>query len=186
MNVEDSKLMLDYASGDSAAFEQLYTRHKGALFQYILNSCDSEATAGELFQDIWLKVINSRCSYQPQSPFTAWLFSIARNRLIDHYRQQGRTPSLDSIDEKTTHNVVSLAAQSLSPEQIASLTERGNVLKETLSALPDVQREAILLRHVAGMTTFEIAKIVGVGTETVKSRIRYGVAKLRSMLEKRI
>jgi len=168
MYIEDTELMQAYASGDTAAFEVLYTRHKGALYQYLINSCESESTAGELFQDIWLKVINSR------------------NRLIDHYRQKGRKPGTDSIDEETTDNVVSLATQSLSPEQIASLSERHDVLQSTLYELPDEQREAVLLRHVAGMTTTEISDVMGVGKETVKSRLRYAVVKLRSLLEKRL
>ena len=186
MYIEDTELMQAYASGDTAAFEVLYTRHKGALYQYIINSCESESTAGELFQDIWLKVINSRNYYEPQSPFAAWLYKIARNRLIDHYRQKGRKPGTDSIDEETTDNVVSLATQSLSPEQIASLSERHDVLQSTLYELPDEQREAVLLRHVAGMTTTEISDVMGVGKETVKSRLRYAVVKLRSLLEKRL
>lgn len=186
MCLDDSQMMQAYAAGDTAAFESLYTKYKTKLYQYLLNSCESEATAGELFQDIWLKVIKSRASYQSHSPFNAWLFSIARNRLIDYYRQQGRALRADSINDESPENTISLASPTLNPEQIASLSERRDMLQNTLSALTEVQREAILLRHIAGMSTAEIAELVGVGTETVKSRLRYAAIKLRSLLEKKI
>ncbi len=180
---DDAQLMLAYVKGDAAAFEQLYARHKVALYQFVLNSCNEEARASELFQDVWLKVVKSRATYQAQSPFNAWLFRIARNCLIDHYRQQGRIPRMDSIDDDSKSNVVQLTSPMLSPEQIATLTQRHGTLNSALYTLPDVQREAVLLRHIAGMSIAEIAIIVETGTETVKSRLRYAIVRLRSLLE---
>lgn len=181
--MDDAQLMLAYASGDADAFEVLYGRHKRALLQYMTNSCGSEAIASEMFQDVWLKVINGRDTYQAHSPFNAWLFRIARHRLIDHYRSQGRVPPMENINDDTTKNVLQFSHSPLTPEQLASINQRENELYNALQQLPEVQREAVLLRHIAGMSIAEIASVVETGTETIKSRLRYAISKLRTMLE---
>lgn len=181
--MDDAQLMLAYARGDADAFEVLYGRHKRALLQYITNSCGSESFANELFQDVWLRVINGRDTYRAQSPFNAWLYRIARHRLIDHYRNQGRAPRMENIEDKNLKNVFQLSLSPLTPEQQASIKQRENELYGALQQLPDVQREAVLLRHIAGMSIAEIAVVVETGTETIKSRLRYAISKLRTMLE---
>ncbi len=177
--------MVAYAAGDAAAFEQLYSRHKQALYQFLFNSCGSEADARELYQDVWLQIVKKRGSYTADAPFNAWLFRIARHRVIDLYRAQNRnpvfTPAAD-LDHTST-NVSSLFAMPLLPDEIASLTERSDVLTNALQTLPDDQREAVLLRHIAGMSVSEVAKVVNTGTETVKSRLRYAIVKLRRRLQ---
>ncbi len=177
--------MLAYAAGDAAAFDQLYSRHRHALYQFAYNSCNSEATARELYQDVWLRVVKNRDRYQHGTPFNAWLYRIARHRVIDHYRAQSRKPAMaqaTDLDDTYT-NVSSLFAMPLMPDEIASLTQRSDILGSALQSLPDVQREAVLLRHIAGMSISEVASVVNVGVETVKSRLRYAVVKLRSTLQ---
>lgn len=85
--------------------------------------------------------------------------------------------------DDTYTNVSSLFAMPLMPDEIASLTQRSDILGSALQSLPDVQREAVLLRHIAGMSISEVASVVNVGVETVKSRLRYAVVKLRSTLQ---
>jgi RNA polymerase sigma factor (sigma-70 family) len=182
-SMDDAQLMQAYAGGNADAFEVLYGRHKRALLQYMINSCGSESIASEMFQDVWLRVVNGRDTYQPQSPFNAWLFRIARHRLIDHYRTQGRAPKMENIDDENQKNIFQLALSPLTPEQLASINQRENELYNALQQLPDVQREAILLRHIAGMSIAEIAMVVETGTETIKSRLRYAISKLRTLLE---
>ena len=175
--------MLAYGQGDAAAFEQLYARYKHQLYQYCLNSCDNEATANELFQEVWIRVIKARSQFKNDSPFNAWLFRIARNIIIDHYRSKGRKPVTESIDEPQSQSVATLKSSLLSPEQMAGIQERETLLYNALQQLPDVQREAVLLKHIAGMSTAEIATMVETGVETVKSRLRYATSKLRTLLE---
>jgi RNA polymerase sigma-70 factor (ECF subfamily) len=181
--MDDAQLMLAYASGDTGAFEVLYARHKSALLQYMVNSCGSESIASEMFQDVWLRVINGRDAYQPQSPFNAWLYRIARHRLIDHYRSQGRVPKMEDIEDDNNKNVLQLPFSPLNPEQLASINQRESELYAALQQLSEVQREAILLRHIVGMSIAEIATVVETGTETIKSRLRYAISKLRIKLE---
>jgi len=180
---DDGQLMLAYGQGDAAAFEQLYTRYKQPLYQFMINSCDGEATAKELFQEVWVRVIKSRVSFKNDSPFNAWLFRIARNIVIDNYRSKGRRPVTESIDDTESSNVAPLKSTSLSPEQMAVLQQREGVLYDALQQLPEAQREAILLRHIAGLNIAEIAELLDTGLETIKSRLRYATSKLRLLLE---
>lgn len=161
--------MLAYAQGDVQAFEQLYSRHKGALYRYCLRGIDNEARAAELFQDIWTKVIDTRQRYQPSAKFTTWLYRIAHNRLVDEYRRI--RPDTRS-DTEVTHPQPSVESHAMQQERFAHFMK-------LLMALPFEQREVILLREERGLTLEEIAEVVGVGRETIKSRLRYALAKLR-------
>lgn len=178
--VTDETLMRAWSGGAADAFDSLYARHRAALWRYVLNRTGDESRARELFQDIWLRVVHGRSGYTPDAPFRAWLYRIARNRVIDHYRRQPETPH-ETLDEHTTIATTEIAPP-LQPDEIASLAERGDVLQRALARLPDEQREAIVLQHVAGMSLAEIAEVTGERTETVKSRLRYAKTKLRQLL----
>lgn len=180
---DDGQLMKAYAGGDVTAFEQLYARHKQALFRYVRNSCGNEAVAHELYQDIWLHVIKARTTYHAESPFHAWLYRIARNRLIDHYRQQPEIADSPLDPNMPASRMSNLVVAPLTPHEIADLTERAQILHAALQSLPAAQREAVLLRHIAGMSLQEVADLLDEGAETIKSRLRYATAKLRSQLQ---
>ena len=83
----DEELMNRYRDGDAHAFEVLYTRHKGPLYRYLLRQCGAAALAEELFQDVWMKLIRARERYETRAKFTTYLYHLAHNRLIDHYRR---------------------------------------------------------------------------------------------------
>ena len=180
----DEVLMRAWIGGDADAFDALYARHRGPLYRFVTNGVGDEALAQELFQDVWLRVVGARASWSPEAPFRAWLYRIARNRLIDGYRRRGHAAH-ESFDEESTSAVVEIAGP-LRPDEIARLAERSDSLGEALLTLPPEQREAVLLKHVAGMSLAEIADVVGEGAETVKSRLRYGLVKLRRALRETI
>ena len=98
MEAPDEQLMLAYRDGNAAAFETLYLRHRGRLFRFVLRSVKSRATAEELFQEIWMRVIEARERYAPQARFTTWLYTIAHHRMVDHWRRGGL--SLVELDEQ--------------------------------------------------------------------------------------
>ena len=82
----DEQLMQQYAKGNAQAFDQLYARHRGALYRYFRRQVNDEATANDLYQGVWEKIIHARKKYLSSSPFTAWMYRIAHNHLDDHYR----------------------------------------------------------------------------------------------------
>ncbi|WP_211242735.1 sigma-70 family RNA polymerase sigma factor [Sinimarinibacterium sp. CAU 1509] len=169
----DESLMLAYAAGDAAAFEPLYRRHKDALYRYFLRHVDA-ADASELFQDVWRNLVNARARYRPDAPFRAWLFALAHNRLMDHFRRSRPGAELNDMMP---------ADATLQPEAIAQRQQTVGRVLSALNALPLEQREIIVLREERELTLEQIAQIQGVGRETVKSRLRYALAKLREVLD---
>lgn len=176
----DRDLMRDWCGGDNDAFDRLYDRHRVALHRFMLNSSGADAIANELFQDVWLKAINGRDGYTSEAPFRAWLFRIARNRVIDHYRRQPARPD-EAFDETVLHEIDGVD-RPLGPDELANTAQRGDALQVALQSLPIEQREAMVLKHVAGMSLAEIADAVDTSAETVKSRLRYARLKLRQLL----
>src|SRR5204862_3029172 len=94
IEASDEDLMLRYGRGDARAFEQLYRRHRLPLYRFLLRQVGNPATAEELFQDLWMRVVNSRGRYQARAKFTSWVYAIAHNRLMDFYRANGRASFL--------------------------------------------------------------------------------------------
>lgn len=192
---DDEQLMASYASGNVDAFKVLYNRYEASVYRFVYNGCNNEADARELFQDIWLRVVKARGTFNPQAPFKAWLFTIARNRLTDNYRQQANRTSVNKSDRntQTTSNESSQTddkshdeswwTTTLTPEQIASASQQCETLQNALHRLPVAQREAVMLKHIAGMNINEIAELQGEVNETVKSRLRYAMIKLRQYLK---
>ena len=179
----DEDLMLAYAAGDAAAFDALYARHKGGLYRYVLRQCTHAGVAEELFQDVWMNVLRARASYVPSARFATWLYRIAHNRLIDHWRATGQVELVSAgVDDDDPLDAIA-AARDDEPDAQANARERSTRLYSACAALPAMQREAFLLHQEGGLELAEIAELTGAGVETVKSRIRYAVAKLRLELE---
>jgi RNA polymerase sigma-70 factor (ECF subfamily) len=179
----DEDLMQAYAAGDAAAFDTLYARHKGGVYRYIVRQCGHAGAADELFQDVWMSVIRVRASYQPTAKFSTWLYRIAHNRLIDHWRTSGHAELVTAGADDDDDPLDAIpAARHDEPDHRAGVREIGARLKQALAAMPAAQREAFLLHQEGGMEYAEIAALTGVGIETVKSRIRYALAKLRAEL----
>ncbi|MBZ0131880.1 MAG: RNA polymerase sigma factor [Rhodocyclaceae bacterium] len=182
--MSDEALMLAYREGDAAAFEALYRRWRGRLYRHLLRQCGNAAQADELFQDIWLKIVGARRGYEVAAKFSTWLFRIAHNRLIDHYRTQGRAALVSYDDDPADADRVAAlpAAASSQPEAIIERKALAHELVRHIEALPAAQRETFLLSEEGELTLEEIAAATGVNRETAKSRLRYAVNKLRAAL----
>ena len=180
----DEARMLAYAAGDAAAFDALYARHRGGVYRYLLRHCGQASVADELFQDVWMRVIRARGTYVPTARFTTWLYHIAQNRLVDHWRADARAPidPLTVDDEEDDAALHIPGASSDEPETRVAARELRTRLDAAIAALPVPQRDAFLLQQEGGLELAEIAALSQVGVETVKSRLRYAVAKLRQAL----
>ena len=173
----DEELMLAYRDGNAGAFDALYRRHKGPLYRYLVRQCRDSAAAEELFQDVWTNLIRARERYTVTARFTTYLYGVAHNRLIDHYRR--RMPAaLVSFDDEDEGLELPGPRQAEPHVSYQAKAEAARLLA-LVEALPDAQREAFVLQHEAGMSIEEIAEATGVARETAKSRLRYAMAKLR-------
>jgi len=176
----DEMLMMRYRDGDTTAFETLYARHKGALFRYFVRQCRQRAVAEEMFQDVWTNVIRARTRYEPKAKFATWLYRIAHNRLVDHYR--AANPGNPVLATASATGEERPADPTLEPERRVHAQRQVARLMALLDSLPSEQREAFVLHEEAGLGIDDIAEAAGVGRETAKSRLRYAVAKLRKGL----
>jgi RNA polymerase sigma-70 factor (ECF subfamily) len=180
MAAGDEQLMLAYRGGDAGAFEQLYARHKGGLYRFVLRSVRDKALAEELYQEIWMRVIEARQRYEQQAKFTTWLYTIAHNRLVDHWRKRGL--ALVSLDHEETAQAEPPAGADYEPQRVLEAKQTHARFVRALEALPPAQREVFLLHHEADMSVAEIALATGAGEEAAKSRLRYATSKLKEAL----
>src|SRR6266702_4615895 len=180
MEAPDEQLMLAYRDGNAAAFETLYLRHRGRLFRFVLRSVKSRATAEELFQEVWMRVIEARERYAPQAKFTTWLYTIAHHRLVDHWRAKGL--ALVSLDDEEQEALQPVAPPGAEPHRNAEARETLERLVAALAALPLAQREAFLLHHEGCLGVAQIAAATASSEEAAKSRLRYAMNKLKEAI----
>ena len=167
--------MLRYKDGDADAFDTLYSRHRGSLYRYFARQVP-RAAVNDLFQEVWLRVIRAQDRYRGSAPFPAYLYRIAHNVLVDHYRRNNRGVEFSSPEPPD------LEDPGAGPERALQQGEIRARIVRALEKLPAAQREVFLLHQEAGLTLEEIARVVGVGRETIKSRLRYAINKLRQDL----
>lgn len=174
----DEDLMMAWVAGTAGAFEQLYARYRQRLYRHLLRHLRDNALADELFQDVCQKVIAARAQWKPEGSFASWLFAIAHHRLGDHWRRSAHRPTAPmDADERLAQ-----IADPDTPERALSEFERRRQLQLAVDDLPAEQREVLLLRLEQELSLEEIGEIVGAGRETIKSRLRYAMDKLRARL----
>lgn len=184
--IPDEQLMLRYREGDLAAFQELYARHRLGLYRFIAWRSPRAEWVDEIVQDAWASLHNARQRYQPDATFRTYLYQIARNRLFDLLRQHQHVLAADmgaSTEGRDLFDVLADAAQDVvSPEQKLEERQRSDSLHDALAALPSEQKEAVILQQFSDMSIDEIAQLSSVPAETVKSRLRYAMRKLRQHL----
>jgi RNA polymerase sigma-70 factor (ECF subfamily) len=185
-DISDESLLLAYRDGDARAFKELFERYRGPLFNFLLRRVRDRSHAEELYQDIWTKVIERCDEFRGESKFSSWLYTIARNRCIDHGRRM-KLRAHDSLDAPRSDSGQALVERVANPGPSTEGLATGATLKERIGRaveeLPEDQREVFLLRQLQGLGFREIAEIVGAPVNTVKSRMRYALERLQHELE---
>lgn len=175
----DEALMAAYCAGSAESFNTLYARHQAKLYRYVLRTVQAPQVAGDVFQDAWMRLIQAAPSWNPQQNVASWLYTVARNRALDHVKlfknQVYQTPELEVIEDT--------AALDEDLSQLLHNKRLGAALIAAVEALPLVQREAFLLQTEAGLPLEVIGQITGANTETVKSRLRYAKNALKTTLK---
>ncbi|MEZ4266671.1 MAG: RNA polymerase sigma factor [Myxococcota bacterium] len=186
--LSDEQLMKRYLAGHPNAFQELMSRHGQKIYNFVLRQIRDASAAEELTQEAFLRVVHRADSFREESRFTTWLFSIARNLCIDHARKakHRRTVALDApLDRSGSGGATMLdrvADGGPGPDRQTRDKRFRETLDVALERLPDEQREVFLLREVEGLKFREIAEIVGIPENTVKSRMRYALESLRLSL----
>jgi RNA polymerase sigma-70 factor (ECF subfamily) len=179
---EDAKLMERYRDGDTDAFSTLYAHHKGPLYRYLLRHVRNAGAAADLFQEVWSRLIATRARYEARAKFATFLFHIAHNCTMDFFRRDLMMRRAARPDDADAQSMEPEVPEHQRPDGLAEFAEQQSALLAALGALPREQRETFLLHEETGLTIEEIARVTDVGIETVKSRLRYAIRKLKNSL----
>ena len=180
MGLLDEELVAAFQGGDAAAFDVLVRRWERKIQGAVYRMLRSEEEAQDVCQEAFLKAFRGLGTFRGQARFSSWLYQIALNLCRDRMRRKkGKTwVSLDEIGE---------TAQAARGPSVLELVETGDLSRRVvaaMSALPDEQREVIVLKEYEGRTFPEIAEILDVPVSTVKTRLYRGLTQLRRRLEK--
>lgn len=180
----DEDLMRAWQRGDAGAFEILYRRYRGSLYRFLARQAGDHATGEELYQDVWMTLVRRRDQWTATAPLRTYLYRIAHSRLVDHYRRRSRSshPLDVSIDAGGAAELADECRLSRADARWASTTT-ADAVRRCLEALPPAQREAFLLKEESELGLADIAAVTGAEAETIKSRVRYAIARLRRCLE---
>ncbi len=184
----DEDLMVLYQRGEVRAFEILLVRHRKPLYNFILRYLGDKETAEDLLQEAFMRVIKGAEAYKRQAKFTTWLYTIARNLCVDqtrrrkHRKHASLDAPLDASDESGTLLDV-LPSKEMASDRKSVNKQLHQTMQRAIASLSDEQREVFLMREFLDMPFKQIADVVGVPENTVKSRMRYALDKLRLELD---
>jgi len=180
----DSVLVNNYINGHEKSLEILIIRHKQRIFSFILSKVLNRDVAEDIFQDTFIKVINTlkRGAYNEEGKFLPWVMRISHNLIIDHFRRNKRLPKFNNTDDFDIFDVLSDEMLSIENQIIKSqiLEDVRNLIQE----LPEDQKEVLLMRMYRDMSFKEIAENTDVSINTALGRMRYALINLRKLIEK--
>lgn len=187
--LSDERLMQQFCAGKATAFELLYARHEKPLYRYVRRVLGNnfQALADDVFQDTWMKLVDVRDGWQARenASFKTWLFTLAHHRAVDILRKNGREVSVDEgwlDDDNEEAWQLWPAPTADQPEQKVFWHKAGKQLLDCLDGLPTLQRAAFLLHHEDNLSLNEMTEVLNAEFETVKSRLRYALTKLRACM----
>lgn len=180
----DSQLLSLYQQGNEEAFAELVRRHKSKIFTTIYLIVKDQYIAEDLFQETFVKVVNKVNSgnYNEEGKFLPWVLRIAHNLAIDHFRRSKRYPTIVLEDGSPVFNSLEFVEDNFETMQMREDTN--TMLKRFIKALPDTQREVLIMRHYMEMSFQEIADATGVSINTALGRMRYALINLRKQMDK--
>ena len=184
----DEDLMVSYQRGEVRAFEVLLSRHRKPVFNFILRFVGDKETAEDLLQEAFMRVIRGAEAYKRQAKFTTWLYTIARNLCVDqtrrrkHRKHASLDAPMDGSDDSGTLLDV-LPSHEMASDRKSANKQLHETMQRAIHGLSEEQREVFLMREFLDMPFKQIADVVGVPENTVKSRMRYALEKLRLELD---
>ena len=183
--VTDQELIGRYLAGDQSSLENLIRRHKNRIFAYILMIVKEKELAEDLFQDTFIKVINTirSGSYKEEGKFIQWAMRIAHNLIIDHFRKAKRIPTIENRDDFDIFEKVRIPVESIEEKIITEQIHQ--YVKKLIDYLPKEQREVLVMRHYGDMSFKDIAEVTNVSINTALGRMRYALINLRKLVDEK-
>lgn len=183
--ISDQDLIGRYLAGQESALEKLVRRHKNRVFAYILMVVKDKELAEDLFQDTFIKVINTIRSgqYKEEGKFIQWVMRIAHNLIIDYFRKAKRIPIIENRDEYDVFDKVRLPVESVEEMMITEQIHKD--VKRLIEYLPKEQKEVLVMRHYGDMSFKDIAEVTNVSINTALGRMRYALINLRKLVKEK-
>ncbi|MBE0647807.1 MAG: sigma-70 family RNA polymerase sigma factor [Bacteroidales bacterium] len=183
--ISDQELIGRYLAGQESALEKLVQRHKNRVFAYILMIVKDKELAEDLFQDTFIKVINTIRSgqYKEEGKFIQWAMRIAHNLIIDYFRKAKRIPIIENRDEYDIFDKVRLPVESVEEMMITEQIHKD--VKRLIEYLPKEQKEVLVMRHYNDMSFKDIAEVTNVSINTALGRMRYALINLRKLVKEK-
>jgi len=177
----DHLLVKSYINGDESSFEILLKRHKDKVFAFILSKIKNYNLAHDVFQDTFIKVINSlkKGKYNEEGKFVPWVMRIAHNLVIDYFRRQTKMRKIAPTDDFNIFDVIGNEDQNIEEKMIENQIHAD--LKKLIDHLPEEQKEVLVMRYYKDLSFKEIAESTGVSINTSLGRMRYAIINLRKL-----
>ncbi len=179
----DEILMERFKGGDSTAFEEIFSRYKNRIYNYVYRFLGNEAYTEEIVQELFFKVIKQRDKYEPLAKLSTWLYTMARNLCIDKLKRRSIRRSISQQAEKNFPDYRVIPKADPNQEDLLHNKQLQAILQQAVSQLSPEQREVFLMRTKLTLPFVEIANVLGVPESTLKSRMCYALKKLRENLE---
>ena len=181
----DNELIAQYVAGDESALKTLITRHEKKVFSYIMLSVKNRELAEDIFQDTFIKVINTLRSgnYKEEGKFVQWVMRIANNLKIDYFRKMQRMPVFEGNGDFDIFDVIYGSDPSVEQKMITE--QIYEELRVLITMLPDEQREVLEMRIYNDISFKDIAEITGVSINTALGRMRYALINLRKIIKEK-
>ena len=181
--ISDQELIGRYLAGHHPSLERLIRRHKNRVFAYILMIVKDKELSEDLFQDTFIKVINTIRSgnYKEEGKFIQWVMRIAHNLIIDHFRKAKRIPLVENSDDYNIFDRNRIPVESV--EEVMITEQIHQDVKKLIDYLPKEQREVLVMRHYGDMSFKDIAEVTNVSINTALGRMRYALINLRKLVK---
>jgi RNA polymerase sigma-70 factor (ECF subfamily) len=183
-NNSDRELIGRYLNGDHNSLERLISRHQNRIYAYIVMIVKDKDLADDLFQDTFIKVINTlrSGSYSEEGKFLQWVMRIAHNLIIDHFRKSNRIPVIDNSknEDFNIFDTIEITDKSVEEQMITDQIHKD--VRKLIELLPAEQKEVLYMRHYAEMSFKDIAEVTDVSINTALGRMRYALINLRKMI----
>lgn len=186
--INDNELVNAYINGSESALSTLVYRHKNRIFGYILQQIKDRTIAEDIFQDTFIKVINTlkRGQYKEEGKFLPWVLRIAHNLTVDYYRKENKMTTISVVNtskDKELDIFHFIGCDDKNREEIIMERQLYDELKQLIEQLPQDQKEMIKMRLYDELSFKEIADLTNVSINTALGRMRYALINLRKLIK---
>ena len=177
----DKILVCNYLNGCNQSFEKLLTRHKNRVFGFIMSKIKNKDLADDLFQDTFVKVVNSlqKGKYNEEGKFLPWVMRIAHNLIIDHFRREKKNKKISNSSDFDIFDFISNGERTQDEDMIMKRVYKD--LNDLVEFLPSNQKNVLKMRYYEDLSFKKISQKTDVSINTALGRMRYAILNLRNL-----